>query len=195
MEAIALQDPSPDQQARVLATLASAFRRDPVERWLYPDDHQYEHDFPLFLAAFGGVAFELGTAWTLGDDCAAVALWLPPRVEPDGAHIIRVLLDTVAPVKHLDTLAAMEQMDAAHPSSAHWYLPWFGVNAERQSHGLGSQLMSKCLGVVDAARLPTYLETPNPRTLPFYRRHGFEVTGVVNAGTCPPITLMLRPAH
>ena len=194
MEPIALRDPSPEQQAQVLATLVSAFRRDPVERWLYPDEDRYEHDFPRFLNAFGGAAFELGTAWRLGADCAAVALWLPPRVEPDAERIVRILLDTVAPAKHTDTVAALDQMDAAHPAYAHWYLPWFGVDAERQSQGLGSKLMANCLGVVDAARLPAYLETPNPRTLPFYRRHGFEVTGVVKAGACPPITLMLRPA-
>jgi hypothetical protein len=39
------------------------------------------------------------------------------------------------------------------------------------------------------------LETPNPRTIPFYRRHGFEITGTANAGECPPLAFMLRPAH
>jgi GNAT superfamily N-acetyltransferase len=194
MAAAVLVDPSPEQRASALATLVSAFRRDPVERWLYPDDQQYEQDFPVFLDAFGGSAFELGTAWML-PDYAAVALWLPPGEEPDGVHIVRVLMDTVAPAKHADTLAALDRMDAAHPTYAHWYLPWFGVHAARQGRGVGSQLMSACLGAVDATRLPAYLETPNPRTLPFYQRHGFEVTSVITAGACPPITLMLRPAQ
>jgi len=39
------------------------------------------------------------------------------------------------------------------------------------------------------------METPNPRTIPFYQRHGFEVTGQAQAGTCPPITFMLRAAR
>jgi ribosomal protein S18 acetylase RimI-like enzyme len=194
VEAAVLSDPGLDEQARVLATLVSAFRRDPVERWLYPDDHQFEHHFPRFLAAFGGSAFELGTAWRLGD-YAAVALWLPPEAEPDGQKIIGVLMDTVAAAKHADTLAALEHMDAAHPTYAHWYLPWFGVHAADQGQGLGSRLMTACLGVVDAAGLPAYLETPNPRTVSFYRRHGFTVAEVITAGACPPITLMTRPAH
>ena len=54
--------------------------------------------------------------------------------------------------------------------------------------------MAKCLAIVDTDHLPTYLETPNPRTISFYRRHGFEVTGVAQAGECPPITFMLRGA-
>ena len=53
--------------------------------------------------------------------------------------------------------------------------------------------MRHCLKIVDAGGLPAYLETPNPRTVPFYQRAGFSVTGVAQAGACPPITLMQRP--
>ncbi|HTC68579.1 MAG TPA: GNAT family N-acetyltransferase, partial [Acidothermaceae bacterium] len=97
--------------------------------------------------------------------------------------------------KHDDTIAVLEAMDAAHPRFPHWYLPWFGVDATAQGRGLGSQLMSKCLEVVAAGHLPAYLETPNPRNISFYERHGFDVTGNVESGDCPPVTFMLRPAN
>jgi GNAT superfamily N-acetyltransferase len=194
MDAAVLTEPSEDVQARVLATLLSAFRADPVERWLYPTEDEYDRNFPAFLAAFGGLAFRLGTAWQLGD-CSAVALWLPPNAEPDGEAISAVLLETVASAKHADTLAVLEQMDAAHPRHPHWYLPWFGVDAAMQGRGLGGKLMSACLATVDAAGLPAYLETPNPRTIPFYQRHGFVISGGAHAGECPPITFMHRPAR
>jgi hypothetical protein len=42
--------------------------------------------------------------------------------------------------------------------------------------------------------MAAYLETPNPRTVPFYERQGFEVTGEAAAGSCPPVTTMVRPA-
>jgi GNAT superfamily N-acetyltransferase len=86
-------------------------------------------------------------------------------------------------------------MDDGHPRFAHWYLPWLGVRAERQGTGLGARLLSEGLTRVDADHIPAFLETPNPRTVPFYERHGFEIVGVAQAGTCPPITLMLRPAR
>jgi ribosomal protein S18 acetylase RimI-like enzyme len=89
----------------------------------------------------------------------------------------------------------LSQMDAAHPKYLHWYLPWFGVDAALQGRGLGSQLMAHCLEIVDASQLPAYLETPNPRTVPFYERHGFDVAGSAQSGTCPPITFMLRAAR
>jgi len=179
------------EQAKAYRTLASAFAEDPVERWLYPELAKYLTHFPKFLAAFGGRAFESETVWSLGD-FAAVALWLPPGAEPDGDAIGDVLTETVSPDKHDDTFAVLGQMDAAHPTYPHWYLPWFGVDPLSQGMGLGGRLLTDCLEIVDTDRLPTYLETPNPRNISFYRRHGFEVTGVARAGDCPPITFMLR---
>jgi GNAT superfamily N-acetyltransferase len=183
-----------DEQTMALATLTLAFAADPVERWLYPESERYLAYFPKFLAAFGGGAFDEQTVWKLGE-FSAVALWLPPGTEPDGDAITSVLADSVAPGQHDDMFAVLSQMDQAHPTYPHWYLPWFGVDAAMQARGLGSQLMKLCLGIVDASSLPAYLETPNPRTIPFYERHGFEVTGAAQAGTCPPVTSMLRAAR
>jgi ribosomal protein S18 acetylase RimI-like enzyme len=181
-------------QGRAWATLVVAFAADPVERWLYPEPERYLACFPRFLAAFGGQAFGAQTAWMLGG-FSAVALWLPPGAEPDGDAIAAVLAETVAPDKHDDMFAVLSQMDAAHPAYPHWYLPWFGVDAALQGGGLGSQLMKACLAAVDESHLPAYLETPNPRTIRFYQRAGFEVTGEAKAGDCPPVTFMLRAAR
>ena len=180
------------EEAMAYQTLISAFTDDPVERWLYPERSEYLAYFPRFLAAFGGRAFDEQTVWRLGE-FSAVALWLPPGAEPDGDAIGAVLAQTVSIDKHADTFAVLEQMDAAHPTYPHWYLPWFGVDSAVQGEGLGSLLMEHCLVEIrDMDHLPTYLETPNPRTVSFYERHGFEVTGRAQAGGCPPITFMLR---
>jgi ribosomal protein S18 acetylase RimI-like enzyme len=178
----------------VFATLVLAFAADPVERWLYSEPQQYLSHFPKFLAAFGGKAFAERTVWSLGE-FSAVALWLPPGTEADGDAITTSLAETVAADKHDDMFDVLGQMDTAHPTYPHWYLPWFAVDTALQGRGLGSQLMKPCLQVVDDTHLPAYLETPNPRTISFYQRHGFEVTGEAQAGTCPPITFMLRAAR
>ena len=135
-----------------------------------------------------------GPCGVLGE-FSAVALWLPPGSGADGDAITTSLAETVAADKHHDMFAVLGQMDTAHPDYPHWYLPWFAVDTALQGRGLGSQLMKPCLQVVDATHLPAYLETPNPRTISFYERHGFEVTGEAQAGTCPPITFMLRAAR
>ena len=181
-------------QPRVTATLVSAFIADPVERWLYPQPLAYLTNFPAFVAAFGGEAFEQETVWSI-DDFAAVAIWLPPGVQADGDAIVTVLSESVSTEKHTDTFSVLEQMDAAHPTDPHWYLPWLGVDGARQGAGLGADLLRQCLIRVDADHRPAFLETPNPRTVPFYERHGFRVTSVSQAGACPPVTSMLRPAQ
>jgi ribosomal protein S18 acetylase RimI-like enzyme len=183
-----------DDRGRVISTLVAAFVDDPVERWLFPEPEQYSAHFPELVAAFAGPAFSHQTVWTLGD-FSAVAVWLPPGAEPDSEAIVAVLEERVAAAKHADLFSVLDQMDAGHPAFPHWYLPWLGVHCDLQGTGLGGQLLRRCLTRVDADRLPAFLETPNPRTVPFYERHGFKVTGTAQAGTCPPVILMLRPPN
>jgi GNAT superfamily N-acetyltransferase len=182
------------ERDRAIRTLVSAFADDPVERWLYPDDAEYRAHFPAFIAAFGGAAFRDQTVWRLGD-FDAVAFWFGPGREPDGEAVVQVLVETTPEAVHADSFAMLEQMAAGHPTEPHWYLPWFGVERALHGRGLGTQLIRHCLDVVDASGLPAYLETPNARTVPFYERTGFAVTGVAQAGSCPPITLMRRAAR
>lgn len=186
--------PIAESQAELaVAVIVAAFENDPVERWMFPDLEHYRRDFPAFVVAFGGEALRHGTAWEL-DDFAAVALWLPPGAQADGEAIGRIFENRVAAEKHEDLAAVAGQMEDLHPGDPHWYLPWLAVEPARRGRGLGSTLLAECLARVDADGLPAYLETPNPRTIPLYERHGFEVTGEAVAGSCPPVTSMLRPA-
>jgi ribosomal protein S18 acetylase RimI-like enzyme len=178
-------------EPRAVATVVSAFAADPVERWLYPADEEYERHFAKFVAAFGGRAFEEGTACAL-DGGAAVALWLAPGVAPGAYAVARVLGETVAEGKQGELFGVLEQMGEAHPVEPHWYLPWLAVEPGRQGGGLGGRLLAHCLTIVDDSGLPAFLETPNPRNVGLYERHGFEVVAVTEAPSCPPLTSMLR---
>ncbi len=175
---------------RAVATIVAAFVADPVERWLWPEPWQYLTHFPSFVAAYAGDA----TVSSL-DGFAAVAMWIAPGVAVDGERIVAVLHQTVAPERHADTFATLEQMDELHPSGPHWYLPWLAVDPPQQGTGLGGRLLDRGLATVDADHLPAFLETPNPRTVPFYERHGFSVVGVSHTGECPPLTSMVRAAR
>jgi GNAT superfamily N-acetyltransferase len=180
--------------SRAFATITSAFVADPVERWLFPDDTDYAEHFSEFVAAVADEAITTSTAWQF-DDFGAVAMWLPPGTEADAERIGAVLISTVAEEKHAEMLSVLEQMEAVHPRYPHWYLPWLGVHPDRQNQGLGGRLLAAGLEYVDLGGLPVYCESPNPHNIPFYERHGFVVTGSAQAGTCPPVTFLLRAAR
>jgi ribosomal protein S18 acetylase RimI-like enzyme len=182
------------EMGRAVDTLLLAFATDPVERWMYPEARDYLTHFPAFIRAFAGPAFEEETVWSLGGELSAVSLWLPPSAAPDGDALVDLLGRTVDEAKHSDTFAVLEQLGEAHPTYAHWYMPWLGVDPARQGQGLGGELLAQCLGIVDRDHLPVYLETSNPRTVSFYERHGFEQIAEARAGSCPPVACMLRAA-
>jgi ribosomal protein S18 acetylase RimI-like enzyme len=91
-----------------------------------------------------------------------------------------------------DAFTIFEHMGAAHPKEPHWYLWMIGTDPIRQGQGYGSALLRHTLGVCDRDKRLAYLESSNPRNLSLYLRHGFELTGTIQVGTCPPIFPMVR---
>ena len=82
-------------EAGLIGVLTLAFSTDPMARWSQPDPHRYLTYFPKIAKAFGGSAFENGTAY-FADGYAGAALWLPPGVNPDGETLIG-LFERTAP--------------------------------------------------------------------------------------------------
>jgi ribosomal protein S18 acetylase RimI-like enzyme len=174
---------------RVLNTLTLAFAADPAVRWMYPDAQQYLQYFPA-----GGAAIARRTAF-VSEGYAGAALWLPPDTAADAEVLTALLEKSVADRERADTFAVFEEMARYHPDEPHWYLPLIGVDPARQGCGYGSAMMQHALRRCDDERLPAYLESTNPRNIPLYERHGFEVMGEIRIGNCPPIFPMLRAAR
>lgn len=184
----------PADKARLLHTLVLGFAADPVARWASPDAATYMSRRHEFFGAFGGAAFEHGTAF-VADDGAALATWLPPGVEPDG-EVMAAIMDEQTPAHRkaeLDDL--VDQMDRFHPTEPVWYLPLIAADPAHQGRGLGTALMEAAIAVIDADGRPAYLESSNPRNIPLYRRFGFESIGEIRTRTSPVLTPMLRPGR
>ena len=131
----------------------------------------------------------------LVDGYSGAALWLPPEVHPDEDELTSLLQDSVSQRKQADLFGVLEQMASYHPRAPHWYLPIIGVDPIHQGQGYGSALMQHALGVFDRDHVVAYLESSNPRNIPLYRRHGFELIGAIQVGASPPIFPMLREAR
>jgi GNAT superfamily N-acetyltransferase len=176
---------------RGIASLTLAFSSDPVMRWLWPDPRRYVTYWPRFAEAFGGQAFDDGTAYGL-QDCMAVALWMRPGVGPDQDTVLGVMGESLDDQVLEDVNGLFEQMDELHPAADVWYLPLIGVDLVAQGRGLGSALLRHALATCDDDALPAYLEATNPRNRDLYARHGFKVVDVIHAGASPPLWAMLR---
>jgi GNAT superfamily N-acetyltransferase len=178
-------------EIRVIDSLSLAFVADPATRWVWTDPQKYLVNFPNFAKAFGGRAFANGSAYYV-DGYAGAALWLPPNVHPDVETIATLLERTGSPQARKDAIGVFEQMSSYHPQEPHWYLPLLGVDPLWHGKGFGSALMKYALDRSDRDNKLAYLESSNPKNVPFYERHGFELLGKIQIGTSPQIFPMLH---
>ena|SRR5215210_3673990 len=174
----------------VIDVVVRAFA-DPAARWAWPDQQQYYMHFPSFVKAFAGKAFSRGSAYYI-DGYAAAALWLPPNVHPEEDKLMSLVQHTVPEEIQKEFFPVFEQMGRFHPSEPHWYLPLMGIDPSQQGKGFGSALLQHALIQCDRDRKLAYLESTSAKSVPLYKRHGFEVLGTLETSTSPPIFPMLR---
>ena len=177
-------------RASAISTIVLGFAADPMARWAWPDSSEYLRIMPRFVNAFGGRAFEHGTAY-ITERARAAALWLPPGVEPDEAEMDAV---TLRPEISEDLAVIQQGMAEHHPREPHWYLPLVAADPNWIGQGLGTSLMKHALRRCDEEGIEAYLESSNPRNISLYQRLGFRIIGRIQSGSSPVLTPMLRMA-
>jgi ribosomal protein S18 acetylase RimI-like enzyme len=188
---IIIKTATASNEASVIDVVVRAFSTDPVARWAWPDPQQYLVHFPSFVKAFGGRAFTHGSAYYV-EGYAGAALLLPPDVHPDQDALVTIMQRSMPEHMQKNASAVFEQMGRYHPGEPHWYLPLIGVDPSQQGKGFGSALMQHALVQCDRDNKLAYLESTNPKNIPLYERHGFELLGTIQVGTSPPLFPMLR---
>jgi len=177
-------------------TLARAFYEDPVISWLLPDDSRRlvasERGFRTFLRRVWLAHEETYVA----EDAAGVCVWEPPGKWKVGLGAQLALIPALVRVYGRGLprlLSAITKLEKDHPRPPHWYLPFVGVQPERQGHGIGSAVMRPILERCDAEGMAAYLEASAPGNRALYERLGFEVTEELELGRgAPPIWRMWR---
>jgi GNAT superfamily N-acetyltransferase len=191
MPSVTLNTATASDREPIIDLMVLAFGADPMERWLYPEPRAYLRGFPRFISAFSAKSFESKKAYYI-DGYAGAALWLPPGVHLDDEPITASLQQTLSVEKQDDIFATLEQMSRYHPQEPHWYLAIMGVDPTQQGHGYGSMLLQHTLTSCDRDHSLAYLESTNPKNIPLYERHGFELLGTIQVGAAPPMFPMLR---
>jgi GNAT superfamily N-acetyltransferase len=122
----------------------------------------------------------------------APGLWPPPRLRTALLLSAGPLLAGPAPL--VRSLRTERIVDAAHPAYDHFLVWLLAVSPKHQRGGLGRRLMGEALACADADAVPAYLWTGNPANVPYYRSHGFDVTGEATIPGGVPNWFMERPA-
>lgn len=184
----------PEQCDALARALARSFHDDPVTTWVFEDAEAR----PGYSSAFFGILLRRMArhelTWTTEDEAGA-AIWAPPgKWRESPLDLVRMARATMAGLRPgvLTKLSEMGRIERKHPSEPHLYLACLGVDAGRQGEGLGTALLAPGLARCDELGLPAYLESSNPRNVPLYERHGFEVTEETSLRDGPPIWLMWR---
>lgn len=175
----------PGQHGDVVATLCAAFDDDPFFSWLFPDPARspvQQQEWWSHLLATRPLGSEVWQAAQM----AAAAYWQPPRgqaavADDDGSAFVEWFIELLdAPDLVGPRLELFGGIVEVHPDDEHWYLPAVGTRPEHQGRGLGATILAPVLDRCDDDGLGAYLESSNPRNVPFYARLGFEVVGTLD---------------
>jgi len=182
---------------RLAQSLANAFYDDPVISWMIPDDEKR-----LRLGPFGfGTWLQkiyMPKSEVYTDEARAVgALWAPPgkwRMSVGLQARLAPRMFRLFGVRRMpQILKGLATLDKAHPDDQpHYYLGILGTDPDHQGKGLGGAAMQPVLERCDTEGLGAYLESSKEQNVPFYRRHGFEVTGEIHMPDGPPLWPMWR---
>jgi ribosomal protein S18 acetylase RimI-like enzyme len=141
-----------------------------------------------------------GEVWMSPDGHACVC-WLKPDARRSPGGLIKKLswlpffVRVFGLARFTRGMAMMEAMEKNHPSEPHFYLTFIAVSPEYHGIGLGSRILKATLKQIDAAGMPAYVESSNPKNATFYERGGFVARKNIAPVDAPPLIAMWRDAR
>jgi len=177
-----------------------AFLTDPYTTYTLKDPEKRSPQLYDLMALFLRYSCRFGAVYAT-PGMEAVAAWMPPgsgresswRMIQAGVLPVmwRVGLATVRSSVQVESLA--HKLHEHYAPQSHWYLSQLGVEPALQRQGFGQQVLTPTLERIDREGKAIYLETLNPKAIPFYGKLGFKVCEeVVLPDGGPPMWAMLR---
>ena len=185
------------EHAAVAATLAAAFRDDPLFAWIHPDPAERVDRTQFFFDRIVEVLAQHDDTWAAesSGEIEGAALWVPhgspPMSEAEGEALGAALAERAGDdAERLFALMALSEQH--HPHEPHEYLWFLGVQPERQGRGVGGATMAPVLARADRAGHRVYLEATSIRSKALYERHGFVAGTPISVDDSPPLWPMWR---
>jgi GNAT superfamily N-acetyltransferase len=187
-----------DDVERVAATLALAFRDDPV--WgaalARPDGSTAHHAAYWRHYVEGSLRY---SAVYITEDASAISVWVPPGgtelSDVQEAALEQLIETSLEPAAARAMFALWQRFESSHPrDEPHAYLGLLATHPNHRGQGIGQGILAECLARLDADGVPSYLESTNPANDHRYVRAGFRrIGGFAAVLDDAPISTMWRP--
>jgi len=123
----------------------------------------------------------------------------PPGRESNTAggllkFLLRMLSSATPAIIWRGMKSALED-EANRPKEPNYCLETIAVHPGAQGRGFGGVMMSHLTDLADGRGVLIYLSTTDPKTVPFYAKHGFQVISRTNSLGIPNLHLVRNPAR
>ncbi len=181
-------------RASICACLSRAFEDDPVSAFIFRREDGRRKRLVAFYRIVLSMMSKQGAIYT-DRRVRGAAVWRapsPPEISPlkatrDGLRMLATLRSATRRAFALDQIVSQ-----VRPVEPHWYLAILGTEPREQGRGVGSALLAPVLARCDDEGILAYLESSKVRNIPFYERHGFQVTEELLVPDGPSLWPMVR---
>ena len=162
-------------------TIALAFHSDPVWQVALGGTGDAEAQLRRYWRFYVEGARRYDTAFASLDACT-VSIWIPPggtELSEEQEVEMRLLVEQMLTPRLVAALFELwDRFDDNHPRhEPHAYLSLLATRPDLAGHGYGQAHLAADLARWDAAGIPTYLESSNPRNNHRYQRQGYVPVG------------------
>jgi GNAT superfamily N-acetyltransferase len=187
---------TPECVDHLAVVLGRALTSEPMISWPFRGRSDPEPDrattlFGILLRPY----VDAGVVWgdAEGRGCAA---WIPPGRLEVFESVDVAARAAIRPVTDDDgaRYAVFWDWIGDHmPDEPVWFLDMVGVDPPHQGRGIGAAVISSGLERSRETGIPAFLQTGNPRNVPYYERFGFRVVDEGDAPEgVPPVWFMRR---
>lgn len=183
MSAVVSLDPHPQHVSAVRAVVGAAFTDDPMLQWIFRGAEAHEHATAAWVGWFVEAFAAAGTVDVVvgdGGTPIAAALWrtdATPLPYPELPHLPGIMTAILGSARANEVLSGLGAFAANKPEPPYHYLQFLAVHPGHQGSGLGRALVLHGQARAASAGEGVYLESTNPRNLPFYASVGFRQVG------------------
>ena len=181
-----------DEQISLVASLLDSMQKDPMARWLFPEDDAYLQYLGQIFQLMASRLCPEGLVYT-SEQHEAVAVWITDEMSSLTEQKLSVF-EQCLPETRFRQLIDFNQLVSETTSSLDncRYLNFFGTRYADQGKGFGKALLNYSIEQLNQTDATAVTLSNGERGRQFFKSSGFNVSRVINWNNYPETDLMIR---